>query len=209
MKVIHNGIDTNFFKPNNNEKNYLKDLYKINNKFIIGMVARLDRQKDHLTFLESIRIFKYRFKINDFHVFLIGKNIIENTDLLTIINQKKLFDNITLIDHYNEINKIMNSLDLHVLSSKYGDSFPNVILESMSCSTPCISTNIGDSKLIINNDKLIAEIGNASSLSNSILHVYKIFQNYSEWIKFKKNIRNEIVNKFKIDNMTNQYEKIL
>ena len=61
---------------------------------------------------------------------LAGSNIDKNNDEL--VNQLKklnLFNHVKLLGRQKNITKIMNTLDLYVQSSKYGEGFPNVVAE--------------------------------------------------------------------------------
>ena len=53
--------------------------------------------------------------------------------------------------------KINAALDLY-LSPSHGEGFPNSIGEAMSSGVPCIATNVGDCRKIINNDDLITTL---------------------------------------------------
>ncbi len=209
MQVIFNGIDTNLYKPNNNYKNYLDKFIEKKSFFKIGMVARFDKQKDHLTFLKSIDLIINSYKINNFHFFFIGRNIKNNSILSNFIKDKDLLKYITLIDHQNNIDKIMNSLDLHVLSSSYGDSFPNVLLESMACGTPSISTDIGDAKLIINNNDFLVNKSNANLLCKSIMNCFTMYKDDKKWRVLQNQVRKNVIDKFNLIKMTDSYDQEL
>ena len=53
--------------------------------------------------------------------------------------------------------RIYNGIDLLVLPS-LSESFPNVVPESMLCSTPVLSSDAGCSKIIINNCGFVMKI---------------------------------------------------
>ena len=65
------------------------------------------------------------------------------------IKRLKLSNHVKLLGQTDNISEVMNGLDLHILSSSYGEGFPNVIAESMACGTPCIATDVGDSSFVI------------------------------------------------------------
>ena len=115
---------------------------------MIGNVARYDPQKDHLNLLKALELICSK-KIN-FYCFLIGSNIDKkNIELVSEIKKLKLTNHIKLIGQNSDITQIMNGLDLHILSSSYGEGFPNVVAESMACGTPCVVTDVGDSSYIV------------------------------------------------------------
>ena len=49
----------------------------------------------------------------------------------------------------------MASFDIFTTSSAYGESFPNVLGEAMSCQLPCVATDIGDSRAIVADNGIV------------------------------------------------------
>ena len=65
-----------------------------------------------------------------------------NVKLTSEIKKLKLSNYVKLLGQSNKISQVMNGIDIHVLSSSYGEGFPNVVAEAMSCGTPCIVTDV-------------------------------------------------------------------
>ena len=53
------------------------------------------------------------------------------------------------------IEKAFADLDILLLTSVYGEGCPNIIIEAMQYGLLVISTDVGDSKYILNNNRLI------------------------------------------------------
>ena len=50
-----------------------------------------------------------------------------------------------------------NVIDILTLTSSYGEGFSNSLGEAMACSKSCVSTNVGDSKYIIQNTGYVVQ----------------------------------------------------
>ena len=98
-----------------------------------------------------------------------GSNIDQNNkELVNLIDEYKLNHRVHLVGERNDIPLFMNSIDLLVLCSSYGEAFPNVLNEAMSCGTPCVTTNIGDSALIVGNTGWVIPPNDSNALAKAI-----------------------------------------
>ena len=129
MKVITNGFDFERFKMNEKLRERKRIELRINpDQFLIGSVARYSPQKDHDTFLRALKLLDKEFP--QFHCVLIGPNIDKNNEVLRKF-RPGLESRVSLLGESKEVSEIIRALDLHVLSSSYGEGFPNVLVEAI------------------------------------------------------------------------------
>jgi glycosyltransferase involved in cell wall biosynthesis len=195
---ISNGYNPDKFK-------YCK--FKNRKIYSLGFLANYRPQKDFFTLLKSLEILD-RKKIN-FKCYMAGHNVDKkNKKLLSLIKQFNLKKKIYLLGELKCTKSFFNKIDYLILSSSFGESFPNVIAESMLQGIPCISTNVGDSKKIISKLGWISEPSNPQELSNKILKALKFKKKNKKGYKsLKKKVRETIIQKFHINLMLENYSK--
>lgn len=145
------------------------DLNLPKNKFIIGMVGRYDIQKNHLGFLQSLKILsESNLK---FHAVIVGRGCdVKNHELTNLINLNNLKDKISLLGQRHDIPLVMQTFDLFVLPS-IGEAFPLSLCEAMAQSIPCIGNNVGDVSKIIGDPRFVTSKWNAKDFAQLILDI--------------------------------------
>ena len=89
-----------------------------------------------------------------------------------MLNKNGLRERVNLQGRRNDIVAVMNGIDLFVLSSK-SEAFPNVLNEAMLCGTPCITTNVGDARVIVSDTGWVVTPKNPQVLAKTILQAAK------------------------------------
>ena len=130
---------------------------------------------------------------------MVGKNInSHNKDLAENIKKLNITDKIFFLNQQKNLLKFYNGIDFLLLAS-HSESFPNVVAESMLCSTPVLSSNAGDSKKIINNQGFIMKTNDIISIYKNISKVINFLKiDKKKWITKKKNSRLQIQKNFLI-----------
>ena len=207
-KIIGNGYDFSKFSPNINLRKSLRANLKLDEKEnLLGMVARFDPYKDHLNLFNALKIVKE--KGFSFKLLLVGYGMDKNNkELLNHIKNCKLVENIILLGQRYDIPAIMNGIDMHILSSM-AEAFPNVLAEAMACETPCVATDVGDTRLIVGDTGWIVPPKDSISLAKAIIGALKEKSlEPKKWENRKKACRKYIVDNFGIEKMITSYHKV-
>jgi glycosyltransferase involved in cell wall biosynthesis len=145
---IPNGIDTDQFRPDQSARTALRsELDLAPDALLIGLIARFDPMKDHENFLLAAGFLAE--KLPDVHFVLAGNEVDPaNPFFGKYLESKELHGRLHLLGQRDDTPRLMAALDIASLSS-YGEGFPNAIAEAMSCGTPCVVTDTGDSAYLV------------------------------------------------------------
>ncbi len=205
--IIPNGYDLSRFSPRPRSSNPLRSEWGIACGVpVLGTVARWDPQKDHATLLAALVLLAKGGR--DFRCVWAGPGLEpSNGALRRLISASGLEDKILLLGQRDDIPDVMNAIDLHVLSSSYGEAFPNAVAEAMACGTPCVVTDVGDAALIVGATGWVSPPSDPCSLSRSIELALSALQS-PQREAISQACRRRMVDNFGIDRMTAAYQDI-
>ena len=208
INIVQNGFDINKFFYINQKEDFLRE-YKIKkDSFIICMIGRYHPIKNHKILFESIS--KISDKYPNIHLFLAGRGINKtNINLQKTIKFFNLENKTTLAGLLDDksLIKCYSSCDLTILTS-LSESFPNVIGESMACSTPCLSFDVGDCKQLIGKTGWVIKNKDIFYLIKNLCEVIEISKDKKKWEKIRKECQLRIKQHFNSKNEFKRYKNI-
>jgi glycosyltransferase involved in cell wall biosynthesis len=154
---LPNGVDVDEYRPNERDRIQVRNELGFDaSTFAVGMIARLDPQKDHGTFLAAAKMVAARWPHVRF--VLVGRNT----------NELPAFDQVLTLGERRDIPRLLRGLDLVVLSSAYGEGSPNVLTEAMATGVLCITTDVGDSAALVGDSGIVIPPQNSEALAAGI-----------------------------------------
>ncbi len=200
--VIPNGFDVKKYCPSTRLRESMRRRLGLPaDGIVVGLLARLHPMKDHRGYIASATEIMQRFQ-NTYFI-AAGRDV---THLAT--NEpclvQKAGERLVLLPEQADVVEFMNGLDICVLSSSWGEGFPNVLGEAMSCGVPCIATDVGDCASIIDGTGTIVPPRSLETLSAAVLEMIAAGPQHRREIGVLA--RQRIIAKYSIENVTTQYE---
>lgn len=202
FKLIHNGFDKKIYLP---KKNYVRKNFNLrNHQVIIGCVARFHAVKNHDYLLS---IFSKIKDIPNIRLVLIGTKMDENNlALMEKIKKYNIQDKVKLLGKRNDVFYIYKLFDIFILTS-LSEGFPNVLAEAMINKNICLSTNVGDTKAIINNNKFIIPKNDIKKSAEMLKKLIKK-KNSKQWFLIKNKNKKQIIDNFSLIKMVKEYSYV-
>lgn len=208
VHLITNGVDTEFFKKENRDENFRKEL-GIENKFSIvyagihGIAQGLEVVIDAA---EKLKDF------NDIQFIFVGDGP-EKGMLIERTKEKKL-NNVKFlpVQLKPEMPRIIASMDATIIPLKKLDLFkgalPSKMFEALSSELPIVLSVAGEAEKLINNAKagIVVEPENSDQIAEAILKLYK---NKELAKQLGENGRKYVIENYSRESITRKLEKIL
>ena len=205
--LIDNGYsDKTYYSSNNLRSNFRKKNKIKESDILVGYAGRYAKQKNIDSLLHAFsKIVKNH---ENLHLCMVGKEInLQNKELINTASQFKIKHRIFFLNEQKNLLEFYNGIDLLILMS-HSESFPNVIAESMLCSTPVLSSNAGCAKKIIDKYGFVLNKNDYLSITKGLKESINIFENKKKkWEFLKKNARSQIKKNFSIEKMADNYFK--
>ncbi|VAX23746.1 hypothetical protein MNBD_NITROSPINAE02-1789 [hydrothermal vent metagenome] len=205
-ELIHNGLDTETFKPDQStRKAFRKELGISDKTILIGHTARFHPMKDHETFI----LVAAQIMVNhpSARFLMVGGGVDEtNQELKNSIEEHGLADKMFLLGERSDMAIIASAFDIFVSSSAYGEGFSNSVGEAMACGVPCVVTDVGDSAMIVGKTGRVTPPRNPEALAEGCETI--ISMSDEERRELGKRARERIKDNFTIRRAIDKYETL-
>ncbi|MDP8263094.1 MAG: lipopolysaccharide heptosyltransferase II [Candidatus Ancaeobacter aquaticus] len=196
LVLIPRGVDVRKFREKEPELGGIKDTYNI------GVIGRLTPIKGHSYVIRALTIILRSFP----HVklFIIGdaygKKVHYKDELIRLVEELGLKDNIVFTGACSDVSKILDNLDIVILSSIVPEAFGRVITEAFAACVPVIATRLGGALDIIDDKKngLLVEPKDENAIAEAVT---TLFQDHKLCEKIIKNALEKVHSEYTLEKM--------
>jgi len=171
IRVIHNGVDVEKFKPATDKLKAKAELgFNPEDKAILS-VGRLYARKGLFTLIESMALVTRKFRNAKF--IIAGKGLSnEMKKLVSYATKLGVEDNIVFTGYFpdKKLPRLYQAADIFAFSTFY-ENLPFAVLEALSTGLPVVTTNVGGIPEMIDSGKngFLVEPANSRALADRIL----------------------------------------
>jgi glycosyltransferase involved in cell wall biosynthesis len=177
IHVVPLGADSSGLRLAENLKHEVrKQLNLPQDKFIVGIIGRIDPLKGQHTAIESIALL--HAKGIEAHLLVMGESTLHegNTyheQIKNLVAKSRLSEYVHFRPYTSEVYRFYHAIDVFTLCSK-GETFGTVTVEAMACGLPVIATNSSGSPEILQHGEcgLLFTPGDSNMLAAAIARIY-------------------------------------
>jgi len=201
--VVPNGFDLGYFQQDFLARAaVLSELGVRMDTPLVGMIGRFDPQKNHAGFFNMAGLLHRRMP--EIQFVLAGTRIDEaNGDLMRMVEAAGVRQVTHLLGFRDDVYRLMTALDV-LVSSSYGEAFPNVLGEAMACGVPCAVTNVGDSTYIVGDTGHIVAPGDMVGLATAVESLLLLTMDERRALGMRA--RTRVAEHFEIGQVVKRYE---
>lgn len=133
---------------------------------VVGCLGRYNPAKDHANFVAAAGVLAHRFPQARF--LMVGRGLdAGNPELMRRIDATGFPERFVLLGERTDPAVCLDAMDVFVLSS-CTEGFPNVLGEAMAMGLPCVSTDVGDTSLLMGSRQWLVPARDSKALADQL-----------------------------------------
>lgn len=134
VHILHNGVDLNVFHYDKAGRCRIRKELEIEDKFVVGHIGRLNKQKNHRFLLE---VFAKLQSVRKNAVLLLVGTGEEQEKIGVWIQELGLGSKVILAGQRFDIPQILSAMDVFIFPSLH-EGMPNTVIEAQATGLPCL-----------------------------------------------------------------------
>lgn len=204
--LIPNGFDANVFKREDAAPSTLRRELGIEEFApLIGMFSRFHPMKDHGTFFAAAK--RISSILPNARFLLVGRGL--ESDNKTVVDKLQalgLRESFSLLGERRDLPYLLSGIDILCLSSAWGEAFPNILGEAMSCETPCVTTDVGEAARIVGDAGKVIRPRDADSMAAGVISL--LSRSRSDLRAIGVDARQRIKDRYSLDRVAESYKSL-
>ncbi len=173
LQVIPNGFDLERFRPDPTARAAVRRELDIpQSSPVVGIVGRVDPQKDHRGFAAAAGVVAEA--LPDARFVLCGKGTEPGAEPLHgWLLEQGILDRCHLLGVRHDVPSVLAALDV-LVSSSAGEGFANAVGEAMACGVRCVVTAVGNSAELVGETGAVVPAGDPLKLGSQVLGLLEL-----------------------------------
>jgi glycosyltransferase involved in cell wall biosynthesis len=171
ISVIHNGVDTEVFRPDVDGQGIRRELGIPKDGMVIGHVGRMTPWKGQHYLLEAFACIAA--VMDNVNLLFVGAPVFDSNayqrDLVKLTYQLGLDDRVKFAGYRHDMPSVLAAMDVFAFTSVEKDTSPLTLLSAMSSGLPVVAFDIeGVQELLPAGEQFRVPVGQVSALAGSI-----------------------------------------
>ena len=204
VKIISNGIDPQRLVVTESPLR-LRQRYGIpSTSVVIGMIARLEAQKDPRTLITAAQALVHRFP--SVYFLLVGDGPLFSA-IRQLVSILGLQNRVILTGHQSQAADYLSAMDIAVLTSREVEGCSNFLLEAMALGKPVVATNVGGNGELVRDSVtgFLVPPGDPAALRERLA---RLLQDAQLCRQFGHEARRFVEQNFSLQAMTRAYQEL-
>lgn len=188
--VITNGVDCQLLGPAVDKAQYKTKYGFSGSDIIIGMVANLKNNKNHIFLLQVFRTLQKTF--DNLKLVFVGQGFTgdpegSEDEIRSFIKESDLQKSVSLLGARSDVPDLLKTFDIFCLTS-FQEGLPISLIEAMASGLPVVGTDVTGIKDVINHktNGFLVELNNEKQLSDAL---HKLVEDPQLRLRFGKKSR--------------------